>query len=368
MVRSFSSGIVLNMEDKNVSLGKDSNETPKGDSPPSQPSTNPTELPLGEAPATTPENKGSGGDQFFNSIRSWGITRANDRVVGGVASGFARKWGVAPNAVRLLLALSIIISGIGIIAYALAWAFLPEEKDGRIHAQELLKGNFDGALVGIVLLLLIGGDSDAHAGFFNLDFRGIVLLALVGIAIYFSWDSLNNSNTSDGEKATVGNPESTDKVSLEKKRKRSVWYWIIWPLLILFILMTLFVNWMTGDSDEDLRSYSNSKIEVESVSQAEEGFRLGFGETTLDFRELSPEDSITIPIEAKSGQITILIPEGLDVEATADVSVGEVTWEVANSRSSLGGINVSERFDTDFEGRPDIRFEVSLDVGSIEFK
>ena len=42
------------------------------------------------------------------------------------------------------------------VLYGLAWVFLPEQRDGRIHIQQLFRGHADVALLGAVLMMLIG--------------------------------------------------------------------------------------------------------------------------------------------------------------------------------------------------------------------
>ncbi len=48
----------------------------------------------------------------------------------------------------------MILSGFGVLVYAAGWALLPEERDGRIHVQEAIRGRFDVAVVGIGLLVV----------------------------------------------------------------------------------------------------------------------------------------------------------------------------------------------------------------------
>ncbi|GHG45567.1 hypothetical protein GCM10011331_05040 [Flavimobilis marinus] len=94
--------------------------------------------------------------QFFATIRRQGIVRTEDRWFGGVAGGIARRLGIDVTVVRGLLALTLLVSGAGFVVYALAWVLLPEEKDGRIHAEETLQGRFDGAVLGAGLAFVLG--------------------------------------------------------------------------------------------------------------------------------------------------------------------------------------------------------------------
>ena len=107
------------------------------------------------APTADP-NLASEGDRFFNSIRRSGLFRSQERWVGGVAGGIAAKFGWDPLLVRGVMFLSFFLSGLGLVAYGVAWALLPEQSDGRIHLQQAMRGNFDVALVGAGIAAIVG--------------------------------------------------------------------------------------------------------------------------------------------------------------------------------------------------------------------
>src|SRR5690606_3561942 len=139
----------------------------------------------GPSPAPPAENS------FFSSVRRAGIVRTSDRWVGGVCGGVARKLGVDPLVVRAVLVASVFLVGIGLVLYGLAWALLPEESDGRIHVQELGRGNSDVALLGaagfVVAGLAAGDGRWTLAGWWNAAgfgwVNGILWLAVVGVVI-----------------------------------------------------------------------------------------------------------------------------------------------------------------------------------------
>ncbi|TRW42785.1 PspC domain-containing protein, partial [Georgenia yuyongxinii] len=93
---------------------------------------------------------------FFDSMRRTGIWRGEDRWIGGVAAGVARRLDVDPLLVRGILVVLTLFGGLGMLLYGVAWALLPEESDGRIHLQEALRGNVDAALAGAIAFAVIG--------------------------------------------------------------------------------------------------------------------------------------------------------------------------------------------------------------------
>lgn len=113
----------------------------------------------GPAPTSGPEPTPSSTDHvasFFASVRRTGLVRTPDRWIGGVASGLALRLGVDALLVRAAFGVLALISGAGLVLYALAWALLPEQSDGRIHLEETIRGRFDAAIAGAGLLLVVG--------------------------------------------------------------------------------------------------------------------------------------------------------------------------------------------------------------------
>jgi phage shock protein PspC (stress-responsive transcriptional regulator) len=109
--------------------------------------------PAGPPPAPP---RPTGTDAFFDAIRRAGIVRSEERWIGGVAGGLALRVGIDPLVVRGLFVLTSFLGGLGLVAYAVGWALLPEERDGRIHLQQLFRGHFDAALIGIGIAFLTG--------------------------------------------------------------------------------------------------------------------------------------------------------------------------------------------------------------------
>ena len=105
---------------------------------------------------------GAGGDRtsplhsFFSSVRRTGLFRSEERWVGGVAGGLARRLGVDPVLVRSVWGLLGLVSGIGLVIYGLAWALLPEERDGRIHVEQALVGDINTGLAGAIVAVITG--------------------------------------------------------------------------------------------------------------------------------------------------------------------------------------------------------------------
>lgn len=107
----------------------------------------------GQTAGPTNPTHATGLDRFFGWIRSVDLRRdADDKWLAGVCSGIATRLGVDPIVIRAALVLLVILGGVGITIYLIAWAFLPNNRD-EIVAEKALR---DGDVLGIILLVIIG--------------------------------------------------------------------------------------------------------------------------------------------------------------------------------------------------------------------
>ncbi|MBN2176932.1 MAG: PspC domain-containing protein [Demequinaceae bacterium] len=122
--------------------------------------------------------------QFFTSVRNWGITRGENGVMGGVVEGVGERIGLARVPARLLALLLIpITSGLIVVAYAAAWAILPDSS-GRIIVQDFGRGTPNvPALIGISILTLIGLFGVRWTGPLGWGWLGAMIAMIVGLAI-----------------------------------------------------------------------------------------------------------------------------------------------------------------------------------------
>lgn len=108
------------------------------------------------APSPEAGPRPSGTDGFFDAVRRAGVSRSDERWIGGVAAGVAERFGIDPLVVRGILFVTFFLSGAGLVLYGAAWALLPERRDGRIHLQEAFRGNFDVAMLGAIAMVVVG--------------------------------------------------------------------------------------------------------------------------------------------------------------------------------------------------------------------
>ena len=58
---------------------------------------------------------------------STALVRPRSRVIAGVCSGLAARFGMSPNVVRLLFVLSCILPGPQFLVYIVLWVMIPSE-------------------------------------------------------------------------------------------------------------------------------------------------------------------------------------------------------------------------------------------------
>lgn len=156
------------------------------------------------APPSDGSNRPKGSGGFFSWLRSLNVVRGQDRWIGGVATGIAARTGLDPILVRGLFVVLAIFGGIGLLAYGLAWALLPEP-DGRIHAESAGRGSWTSGMTGALIVSILGlwrpnvpffGNTGGFGGF-------IWSLFWIGVAVFIVYWI---SNSADRNKSGAGMP------------------------------------------------------------------------------------------------------------------------------------------------------------------
>ena len=115
------------------------------------------------------------------------------RVVAGVAEGLARRLGVGTGWIRLGFVIASLFGGSGILAYAVGWLLMPDERDDESIAQRYIGsvGNVSTwlgvALIGTALLIVID-----QTGFISGELLFAAALITLGVLLYRSQDDQRN--------------------------------------------------------------------------------------------------------------------------------------------------------------------------------
>lgn len=76
---------------------------------------------------------------FFNFIRGLGFCRGPNRIVGGIAGGISRQFGLPLAAVRIVMLVLFLVPGIGVGTYLVVWLLTPNSTGG-IPLERFLDG------------------------------------------------------------------------------------------------------------------------------------------------------------------------------------------------------------------------------------
>ncbi len=73
-----------------------------------------------------------------------------------------------------------------------------------------------------------------------------------------------------------------------------------------------------------------------SRAEAEDGFALGVGSTVVDLTDVPmvEDETLVVPVQAGLGNVTVIVPDGVPVQATVRSGGGTVYWEVDDSSAA----------------------------------
>lgn len=192
--------------------------------------------PGGQGPGGAPG--GPGLQSFFDSLRRSGLVRPDEstRSGAGVCTAVAHRLGVDTTLARVGVVLLAVFGGIGLLAYGVAWLLLPQA-DGRIHAEELLRGRFTAGGVGALLAIFFGFGGFGRWWWSPGENWGaaIGLVSVVGVALLVGWaltrqqgerapDQVGGDHDGPTTAASVAAPPAgraaTTRVDFDKGRER----------------------------------------------------------------------------------------------------------------------------------------------------
>lgn len=125
---------------------------------------------------------------IFTSMRKSPLRRTPDGYLGGVCAGLAHRWNVAPIVVRIGAVILASLAGLGLIAYALAWLFLPKVTSEEIEFESAVGGDFSGSFILSVGLLALGLWMFVDRPFFvpfrvGSGFATVLVIVVLGITV-----------------------------------------------------------------------------------------------------------------------------------------------------------------------------------------
>jgi len=324
------------------------------------------------------------------------IRPTEGRVVAGVAAGLADYFGISATVYRVAFAALVLLGGSGIILYAAAWLVIPDERRGASVVEEAIRdrrsrpwlalGVF---LVGVGLVFGIAGSHVwADPG------RSWLPALAVGLAIVW-WqlqDRDRRATVNSSSAGDAGTGSTTVVAGGPAKRRIPVFLPVLGVLIagagilgLLDATDTVDVNWTialaggvvlvgiavavgaffggvgalaalgavlaaillaVATIDVPLHGpIGDRTVHPTSMRSLESTYRQSIGQLDLDLSDLQlPPGTTKVTASVGIGQLTVLVPRNVAVEATADVTAGQTRlfgvedngWNVDHATSRAG--------------------------------
>jgi phage shock protein PspC (stress-responsive transcriptional regulator)/predicted membrane protein len=315
------------------------------------------------------------------------LTRtSSDKLIGGVAGGLGRYFGVDPILFRIAFVVLTFAGGVGVLAYIGLLAFVPADDDSRPFGQRRDANMIGAVLLGILVLLILGPP------FFFVGPALIPIAILIGIGVLL-WRASGGATPGGGDPArliargvialligiaavggfagvfilaalgggtTLAVLAIVAGVALVVAGLAGGARWLIAPALVLVLPLAIVAAAdIRVDGGVGERHYRPA-----SVEELRPDYQLGMGQLVLDMRDVDlPAGATKVHLEMGIGHTVVRVPE--DACVSSDVQLGAGHAQVLD-RSSDG-------LDVDFEqasattgDRPRLEIDSDLGIGALE--
>jgi phage shock protein PspC (stress-responsive transcriptional regulator) len=338
--------------------------------------------PLGDAAGETPKSD-------TPPASSPGVRRltrsSSDKLIGGVAGGLGRYFGVDPILFRIAFVVLTFAGGVGVLAYIGLLAFVPADDDSRPFGERRDANLIGAVLLGIVVLLILGPP------FFFVGPALIPIAILIGIGILL-WRAAGGKPPSGdpgrlvartvialligiaavggflgvfvlaaiGGGTTLAVLAIVAGVALVVAGLAGGARWLIAPALVLVLPLAIVAAAdISVDGGVGERQYRPA-----TADELRSSYELGAGELILDMRDVDlPAGTTDVELDLGIGHAVVRVPE--DACVSSDVQIGAGHAQVLD-RSSDG-------LDVDFEqaassgsDAPRLALDGQIGIGALE--
>lgn len=312
-----------------------------------------------------------------------GLTRDPYSALGGVASGIAHRYGLSTALVRLVFVVVLLATFFfALPVYLAAWAIIPRARVWPPEALRLPGQKFSSRDLGVIAL--IGG----LVAFliFGVDGVGSVLVALAfvtaGVALLLQHERNPAPPAPDAVVASYDAAPPTAPVGQPVPPRSAKRKWFlglgIGAVVLFFasIIAVPFAIFAWGDLDVDFETGTFDfrfdddlaliDIEATDLDDLPEPIDAQAGDISIDLSgiDLSEFEALDEPavldIELGTGDVDIVLPEGLEYTIDADVANGDIDTDLDGvsptvDRSNRGEVVTVSNGEADFDLRIDLR-------------
>src|SRR4051794_40384026 len=314
------------------------------------------------------------------------LTRSgSDAVIGGVAGGLGRYFGIDPILFRIGFVVLSFIGAVGLLAYVILLAFVPSDGAERPGGTSKAVAAAGAVVVGCLLLGFLSPPLFVFG-------PGLLVVGLVGLAGVLLWRALGGSVEGDPGR-TVGRIAlaaligvavlgAAIGVGLVAALGGGVVIAILAVVTGLALIGTAFVGgarWLIvpalalvlplgivsaagikldgGVGDRDYRPAT--------AAQLQDQYKLGIGSLIVDLRDVNlPADQTTnLKVRVGLGEAVVYVPS--DACVTSDVQIGVGGSDVLDRGNS--GVDVSYADEASApSGRPTVHVDANIGMGVVE--
>jgi phage shock protein PspC (stress-responsive transcriptional regulator) len=322
----------------------------------------------------------------------------NDRVIAGVAGGLGRYFGIDPVIVRIAFAISVLIGGLGVLAYVALALFVPTAPaaDGEIEPAPIERSRGVAIAVGIgaLVIALSWGVFDGplwgwHGFFFG---PGVLLVALAAGAIVIARRGGIGTGTGGRARGALATTLIAIGafIGLCVIATGAAWAgatghgvavaivvigigvllalaafsggarWLIAPALALAIPLGVVsaadISFGDGVGQREYRPLAAASIPAE-------GYELGIGRLAVDLRDLdwTREGVVDLNLDLGVGQAIVAVPSNVCVTTDFDTRAGDITVAGDNS----GGFDVHSDANAGTTATPRLHLTGEVDLGEL---
>lgn len=355
-------------------------DTPKGDTPPPAPPGASPPFGSGGPSASGAHAASAGTPPVKRLTRS-----SSEKLIGGVAGGLGRYFGVDPILFRIAFVVLTFAGGVGVLAYIGLLAFVPADDDSRVFGASREANLIGAVLLGILVVVLLGPPA------FFLGPVLVPLALLIGLGLVLWRAAGGRPPTGDPAKvvarvaialligiaaagafagvfllaATGGGTVIAilailAGVALVVSAFAGGARWLVVPALVLVLpLAIVAAAGISVDGGIGEREYRPA-----SAAELRDEYGVGMGELIVDMRDVElPAGDTELDLEVGVGHAVLRVPENACV--TSDVAVGAGYAHVLD--------RTSDGLDVDFEQAaqalgeaPRLHIDADVGIGALE--
>jgi phage shock protein PspC (stress-responsive transcriptional regulator)/predicted membrane protein len=312
---------------------------------------------------------------------------SSDKLIGGVAGGLGRYFGVDPILFRIAFVVLTFAGGVGVLAYIGLLAFVPADDGGGLA--QTRSGNLIAAIaLGLLAVFLLGPP---------VFFAGPVLLPialLVGVGLLL-WRASGGGGPAEGDPARVVARAAIAfligiaavggfigvfmlaafgggvvlavlailaGVALLGAAFAGGARWLIVPALVLVLPLAI-----VAAADIDVEGgVGDHHYRPASVNELRPEYQLGMGDLIVDMRDVDlPAGRTDLRVENGIGHVLVRVPEDACVSADVEIGVGQSSI-LDNGR---GGVDVNDDLATSAPASaPLVHLDADVGIGHLEVR